>query len=467
MKKLLLLPFVLLTLANPITMASGVLAEDNVNQNFCNFFNGTYKVTSSVRNSYSGKTYTVIDEVSSSGKTKLVKDNNDNILSSNYVISVGGIAKEQYLDISNNIRTRDVSDTPILFNDYFASPLAKVTSNKDKIVDYFDIESKDNKVIYAANKTGLEKVSNVFSSFFSFVEDDYSWDVTTVKETLNNLTITCDTNGNPSEMSFKKIKKDRYGSIAEIYSSTLEKVETISSLNKDVYSGSEESKTRLVNALNSLSTELGHFNFSQTINLAALGDYSTYKNYYDFDSYGNGLMICDIPFAEPTYGKTYIGMTYSELEGGYYMIGISPESDYYASTSSDVESSLFNCIPLIRYISVDHFEYDETSNKYTFDLDKFMFNDYEFSIQMLKTLFGTNDPIAFKFGYYFKDTKNYVFDFHSLDIEINSEEQLTFTLNFVGPNGKNQSASTTFSDFGTVDLSTHPELSSAYHVVMG
>lgn len=461
LSSLLLIPFVNLVSVQNVKSTS----DNEIYSNVSSFFKGTYRITSTVKSNISNTTFTVIDEVSNNGKTSLIKDAKGNLLKGQYIISEGGIAKEQYLDISNNICKRDVSSTAVLFSDYFASPFEKIVSSVEDIQKYFSISKETSYITFTASEEAIAKVTNVFNSFFSFVNDTYPWDVKTVKETVKGLSFACDLEGNPTSMSFKKIKRDCYGGMVETYSSSLEKIDQITSLKGNSYNGNDDSKSKLENALNALSSNLNGYNFKQTVTTPLLGELSPYHNYYQFNEQGYGLMLCDIGFHEQSYGTTYLGMTYSDAEDGYYMIGVSPDSDYYAAASDDVEHNLFDCIPLIRNLSVDHFTYNQFSSTWTFDLENFLFNDYNFSINLLKVLFGTNDPIAFKFGYYFYDSANYIFDFNQLNISLSKDNALSFTLRFTDFNGDNQYVTTTFSDFGLVDLSTHATLKDAFNVL--
>lgn len=458
------------TAANVAAGIKKKYSQDEVASKFAAFFSGSYSIDSTVYNGYLKETFKVKDMVSSNAKANVVYDSDDNIVSYTSIVSKNGFAVEEYISLSNTIETRSFSSSPVSFKDNYGSPLSKVAGSSASIGKYFDVKAnEDETYTYTANAQGLAKASSIFGSFFAFYGDVFNWDSKTVQESIDSLSITSDVEGNPAKMSFIKIKKDRFGGLKESFDSTLSAIENVPSIPTVSSSDDETTKNALKTSLELLGENVKGANFTQTVKHPYLDESDlngVYHNYYCYDENGFGAMLCDIPWYSAEYGKTYIGAAYSSFYG-YYMCGVSPEADYSGITSNQYFDSVLDFIPQIDLLSNEFFTYNAKKGEYVFDLDKFYFDDYAFSFDILNCLFGLVDPCADKFGYYLSDTADYAMNFHYLSIKIDEAGLPVFTLNYEDSRGDAISAVTSFGEFGTTDLSTNKDLKDAFAILIG
>ncbi len=447
------------------------MSQDEVAAKFATFFTGNYEVDSTVYNTYSKETFKVKDMVSSTAKANIVYDDKDNIVSYTSIVSQNGYAVEQYITLGNKIDTREFSSSKVSFKDNYGSPLSKIMGSASNIAKYFTVNANDDETYtYTATAEGLAKASSSFGTFFSFYGDVYNWDSKTVQESIDNLKIISDSEGNPASLSFVKIKKDRFGGLKESFESTLSKIDSVPSIPTVTSKNDEATQKVLDDSLALLATKVATANFTQTIKHPYFDESDlngVYHNYYSYDSTGYGAMLSDIPWYSSEYGTTYIGAGYSSYYG-YYMAGVSPESGYTGATSSEYLDSVSEFLPQIATLSGDFFTYNAAKDTYVFDLDKFYFDDYYFCFDILDCLFGVFDACADKFGYYLSDMSNYAMDFHSLSIKVSEATGLPeFSLVYTDSYGQKLTVSTSFSDFGTTDLSKNATLSAAFALLLG
>lgn len=440
-------------------------SSEQIETSFDAFFSGNVQFETIQRDLYSGEEISIHDEVSSKKKVTVVK-RGEKILSQKFIVSQNGVAVEQYLNLANQIKTRTISENSELFTKTYANPFTNVIGEK-KLFDYFTLEDGQASKLLRINDFGRIVLEQAFENFFPFYENTYVFDPLTKKEKIIDLTVSLAEDGKPTSLEFTKSYEDRYGAILVAYSSELSSVETVSSLAKQVFSGTAEQRTALQTSLDNLYTQMQAGNFVQTVNMAT-NYYPTYHNYYNFAPASNaGAMISDLAF-KSSYGLTYIGMAVNQ-QGQYYMAGVSPDADYSGAASNATYASFDEILPLYQKISPDFFTYDETQGTYTFDIGSFVYNDYMFSFSILDAIFGQGDPLAQKMGAYLASSSSYSFNFHTLTIKIDEETSLPiFTLEFTPYFSATPITSTvTFSDFGAVNLYADAKLGTAFRILIG
>lgn len=395
-----------------------------------------------------------------------------------------GTAVIDTLNLSNEVSTLNVTDTDgnaLSFSTYFAGPFADVIPNN--INALFDVTDTEEGLSFAANDVGLGLLSNYFLlSFPTF--NTYSWDQTSTTTYLNDLTIDTDDAGNPSSLSFNIVTADRFGGVYEHYDCTFESVSEIADLapQASLMETASSEYTALASALSGLQSELNTGNFTEQISYGITSQRpQSYSNLYDFDPDGvlndedagthtdhRNMMLSDLPLIDPTQGRTFTGLNYGTIIfndedsthlDAYYMIGISPDSQYSDILGADYWTELDAVVPQIASISPDYFTYDEASSTYTFDISAFSYADSNFGFDVLDALFGPGDYVSHIQPTYTADGETAVFDFDSLEIELGADNDVRLTLNYNSLAGS-ASATVSFDDFGTTDLESNPDLAS-------
>ena len=446
-----------------VLRANSLTIED-LETNFDSFFASNYASDTIQKDLLTGEVLSIHDEVGSKKKATIVK-RGEEILSQTFIVSQNSIAVEQYLDITNTITTRSLDTDEALFSKTYGTPLANVIGTK-ALSDYFTLETSGENPVLKANDLALVALEQGFEAFFPFYEDENVYDPITQTERLVALSIETNSEGTPLSMTFEKAYGDRYGATLVEYTSTLSAIESVSGLSKSTFGGTSEQRAALSTSLNNLYTAMLGGNFCQSVDMAT-SNFPKYHNYYNFaPASAAGAMISDRAFSSE-YGWTYSGMGVNR-SGQYYMAGVSPEADYYGAASSNTYDTFAEILPLYKMISPDFFAYDEATRVYSFDLESFPYNDYQFSLSVLDALFGQGDPLAQKMGAYLASTSHYYFDFKTLDVVIDDAGYPQFTLTFqpyftAAP----ITVTTSFSSFGEVNLSADPDLSAAFSLLIG
>lgn len=465
-------------------------ANDNkdytsINTTFYNYLKSTYKLdsTMNINFNYLGNDILVqgkiTDEVSSSTHynnyvVNLVLGEQESKFASGeffYAKGSDNYTVEQYIDISNTIKTRDIKDTSsnkVLFEGNYNSPFFNLSKYKISDVNsFFNIAKTETGYEYSLTDKGLILFTPSFNNFFNQFTQKYlySFDSRTHQTLLKNLKIVTDENGTPLTMSFNRIEQDFYGASVESYTSTFSKIDNVRSLETVKSSLTSEQASKLKDRLDKFNSDLSKMDFTQTI---TVNDYTpntegtelvennyTYINYYD---YNIQLMLSTLPLYDSSNGRTYIGLNrqLDSSSGEYYFIpiGISPDKGYTANLDSSTKySALSEFLPIVNNISSDFFTYKEENNKsiYTFDISSFAYADYYYCLSILRSLFGEVDP-SYKYGGFIADS-NSNFNFKSLVFTLddsNFEASLTYQNSY----NKECKVTTSYSEIGNTNLKT-------------
>lgn len=418
---------------------------------------------------YSSDTSYVVDAVSSSTRVNKINDKDGNTKSETYYVKNGQYAQRQYLDMTNSIRTED---TTISFDTLTGNPLSFLTSeNIDKC---FVSSQTDGGYVLTPTPYGSSKLSTSFNSFFPS-DDTYTYDQRTLSEYVSDFELNVTEAGVPTSMTFTKVKKDMFGAVREYYTTTLEQLDEVKSLQKITPFTTGDAYTRVQTALNNLKTNMADANFTQSISTDMwsydsnydIGYMSvSYKSYYQFDN-AYSLMVSDLALQEETYGKTYVGVV-MDSSGNYEWVGISPDHSYMSALSDDDDSydEYTQFVPSIGKVSPDFFSYDEGKNSYTFDIDGMIMADHSFQLELLTSLVGGADYLAMKYGNYIGSINTMKFDFDNLVVNLDaSNEVKNIVLNYNGMDGSLHSTTVSFSNFGTTDISKVDGLADVYKTI--
>ena len=441
-----------------------------------NFFDGAYRVESDVDLSYIGGSLKVTDEVSDSARytsVSTVTEKGTEFVGSTSVLKAeDGSSESVTIGIDNTAVHTPLIDyaddnytqIDVDFEEEFGSPFDYLTGlDSSTFNKRFTVTQDGEGYTITPDAIALGKLSNPLLTFFP-LHDGASWDYQTGSENLLSLSIDLASDGTPTSMEFVTSASDRFGMTVETYTSTLTAIDTVKGV--DLYpEQSDEAHTKLANALSALKTSLSGGNFTQhiRIDVPSLGGYLQYDNYYDLkegESLGDGLMISSYPLSDANYGETYTGVVFApsaEAGAGYYVIGISPDSDYYATIDPNPYTK-DEVIPQIGSISKDFFSYDAATSTYTFDLTDPRVNSSSFCVLILEALFGYGDGLSAMVPTYTSDLNTYDYTFHTLTVTLDDQGSFeSAALNFdsasFGPSVVNAISTVTFNNVGNTDLS--------------
>lgn len=449
--------------------ANEVTLTDAQKQKIASFFGGNVAFNSTKTYNYVPYTVSIVDEVSSSYRhtkyTEKDTDNTNKTLKENYYKKNGEYTTQETLGIDNKIIEKDVldgSNHKVPFTSITGSPFSYLTEKN--ISDYFDFNVKDQTLTLTPSEAGYATINSAFNGFFPF-DDTYTYDFKSVTEYLESLTITLANDGTPTSMDFSKVKKDQFGGIREKYHTELSAVEAVPTL-PTVEAKNDDAHKKLETALSNLGTKLANGNFTESFSVDLLGESayepSTYKSYYQFDKENASIMLSDYALQAQNYGTTYIGV--AQTSDSYQWLGVSPSSNYIGAISSDKFTSFTDVLPTIYKVSKDFFTVDNST--YTFDISGLREADHTFQATLLTGLTGSADYFSQKEATYCSDS-SYSFTFKTLTIELDDKGEVKdFKLTYLGTDNKDHTATFTFSDFGTTDISKVPELKSAYSTLL-
>lgn len=470
------------------------LTSDAIYSSVHDFFNSYYEIDTvcSIPLQISGYLYDVKAEI----VDKVSKDSRYNNYALSYTVANysaemaegeffytaddDGYVVENYISIANKIEEREVTDTSgnqVEFLGNYNSPFYYLAlEDSGDFSSYFEITAAEGLYSLSLTDAGYDLIGNSFNNFFNQFTYKYlaNFDSKTHRQEIKNIVIELDENCLPSSMSFNRVESDFYGAIVESYSCEFVALDEVPSLNKVEGTLSDEQKEYFdtqVSALNSSAFTPGNFTQTTTVNdWTANSDYTalvkeeyTYHNFYDAS---NKIMLSDYEAYDSTYGLTYISAYYyadsSLSDAAYTLIGITPSEGFYGTLSSSYPTfdSISEFAPTLG-VSSDFFTYSEsgTTKTYTFDISKFNYADYYFSLDLLESILGQADPCVI-IGNFVADS-DYNFDFSSLVYEFDESDNLTITLNYQGYYGFSCSFSTEYSAIGTTDVITLSETNDA------
>ena len=366
-----------------------------------------------------------------------------------------GTAAQQYISVSNTIEQTSLTDeegNTLKFDELFASPFARLTKlSADQINRYFLIsETASGGYQLKATDLAYGTLTTSLLGFYSDY-DMYYWDLS-VSETINNLVFTLDGQGVPTNLSFEKVKKDKFGGIREYYDIDIKVLQEIETLKPVQTSLTSDEKNNFVSKMNSFQDKLDLGNFTHNVSISSelLYEDVTYSNCYSLNTnYDNQFvqaMICSYPLEEATYGRTYVSLLLTSE--GFASFGLSVDSNYYGNMNADYYQTIEEVVPRISDISADFFAYDATTELYTFDFNSFLYGDDYFCGTLLLSLFGLMDPAVQNLGLYIDD---YTYSFDTLSIGFDQYGYPYGTLEYQ-VYGYPVTSSFSFSDVGTTNL---------------
>lgn len=467
---LLLVPCLLNPITKPVLASdNSIVISDEVVSTFKNSFKGNIELSTDLKFLYDSylPPITIIDQFDDNNRINVIKYNNTTLQEIYLKKELSGYVMEEFLTISNEIEDRYLEDSNgeyIPFNINYGSPFKCFTTlSSNQVNSYFDIEETNNVYVLKANEKAYSIFSNPILNFYA--DYDYMlWD-NSVNEYIENLIIKINKTGVPISFSFDKIKKDIYGAIKENYDveiSLIDKVDTLkpvkSNLDADV-------KNDFINKMNTFQNKLNEGNFAQNITFTseALIQDISYTSYYDFDENKDSsfvdAMICSYPLEETSQGETYVCILNEGTSSNpiYTPYGISPNSKFYQSITSEPYYSLNEFIPALNKISPDFFTYNSRTKLFTFDFSNFIHGDSYFCGELLVSLYGMLDPFIQFLGFYLD---NYSYNFNKLSIGFDELGYPYGTLSYNYSSFVIES-SFNFSNVGEVDLVNEDSIETA------
>lgn len=435
------------------------------------FADGSYKVESSISFNYTDEKIYEIDEMSSVARAQKIYQNDANgaLLFENHFLNDGGNAYRQYLDLSNTVQKKAITDSTgnnqVSYAAYSGTPFNFLTTSYsqkvigdnsiDTYVKYvnslFEVkESSADSITLGLTGDGEGKATSFFSTFFA-TKDSFGWDSVTLKESIKDFSLVLNADGTMKSMTFTHIKQDRFGGIAEKYDSTLSTINQVSELETIKGTMSADNSKKLTDALTGLKTKLEEGNF--TVDINSFDGQLKYKSYYDLGTTGNhlGMMLSDLELTDATRGKTFVGVAINS-DGQYNNIGVSPDAGSTDILNNTTYADIASIVPQIGKLSADFFT---TTDGKTFemDLENKIWNDYAFSYSLLGALFGTADYPSASEGNYLNDSSSYTFGFEKLTLTVSDDGTISPKLDYK-VSEQSYSSLVTYSDFGTTNLQT-------------
>lgn len=431
--------------------------------NFVGSFNGKIKLSTNIEFKYDNylPSIQLIDQFDKTTRTNKVLFNGYT-LQETYVSKLAdGSAVQQYISVSNTVEQSPLTDSngkALDFDDLFGSPFERLSKlNAEQVNSYFVIkETNSGGYEFSATDFAYGILNNSLLDFFSDY-DSYYWDLS-VNEKIENLVFITDAEGNPTKLTFNKIKKDKFGGIRENYTISIETIEELELLSPVQSKLSQTEQENFETKMSSFQEKLNKGNFTQNISITSqlLIEDISYSNYYSLDTNYNyqfiESMICSYAMEEATYGRTFV--TLLMTQNGFSPFGISPDSTFYGNMSSDSYQTIEEVVPRISDISANFFTYNEKTNLYTFDFNSFLYGDNYFCGTILVSLYGIMDPAVQNLGLYIDD---YSYTFDSLVIGFDENGYPYGTLNYK-VYGYPVASSFTFSDVGTTNLLENKEI---------
>lgn len=412
----------------------------------------------------------IVDAVSSNYRYTKISDSLGKVLSETYYKKSGNYAVEQYLDITNTVLEKNVTDkngNQVAFDTLTGNPFSFLTL--DNIGDYFIASNSDDGLILTPTGKGQGRLNSSFASFFSF-DDSYTFDGKTLSEYVEDFKLLLSEDGTPSRMMFNMVKKDMFGGLRETYVTDLSLIEDVLTMKPVEAKATGDSFTRLNNAMTSLKNDMakGNYTVSFTVDQwdqnTSSPSYSniSYNSYYQFDNETHPVMLSDLKLYDSTHGTTYIGVAQAS-NGSYQWIGVSPSSNYISAIDDNSYDEPTSFLPTVGSFSPNFFAVN--GDKYTFDIENLIQADHTFQVGLLTGLTGSADYLSQKYGNYVANASTMKFDFKTLDIELDGNKVKDFVLTYGGVDGRDHKLTISYSNFGTTDISKVDELSQAYKVL--
>ncbi len=466
----LLLPLLLLTSCKDglALQNERILRAENssaILNNLCAFLTSPFEMTAT-RTSYDGTTTEVIDQVSPEERTTTVKDASSSRMRTVFKDEDGN-TNELYLNTHNEIETialnqGDQEETPIDYDSHYGSPFQMIDT--DNVETFFQLESSANGYTLIPSEKAKSVLATSLDLFYPF-EDTLAWDSSTLSTYAQNIQLSLDEEGKLTNLSFDHVKEDLYGGICEHFDVDFQAIDSVARLAPIETTLSEEDHQKLQDALTSLGQKIEKGNFTQNITMNQGGSIS-YQNRYDLPYTGDkkdglGLMLSSAALQDNSGNTVYTGLAKGtkgasetgDLQEGYWAIGVTPNTGEFGQVSNEFYPSIEEAVPALGGFSADFFT---TEDGVTFDFhpNTASFYNREFAIEIMTSLLGVGDYLShISSQYYVSDATTLDFNFTRFAIDLKDPENPIFRLTYRGTDGNPYTTSTSFTDFGTTDLS--------------
>ena len=430
--------------------ANDVELSSAVTSNMSFVLKNPYQLTSSASLSYEDYKFTVIDQVAEDYRSNSIYYGTYLLQDIRLLRNGTGGTEEEYISLQNEVSSRAILDSdnnPISFDDNYGNPFRNLANlNNSQINSYFTISNKDDGYLLKANDLAYGILNNSFVNFFTDF-DGFIWDEASLVHNIEKLEIAIASDGTPTSISFEKIKKDRFGAIKEMFTSTFDTLSEVEHLTPVTPKMDNETSATFKNKLDSFQERINKGNFSQELSL--FDNQLYYVNFYDLD-YNEGqiypnMMLSSCQLYDQSYGMTYVGLL--ETSEGYKTYAISPDAGFHSTMSNDTFTSINEVIPNINTISTDLFRYYD--GYYIFDISSFTHADVYFCADILTALFGIVDPAVAFLGLYLS---NYSYQFTSLILTFTETGNLVGGLSYIYESQYQLTTTFSFYNIGTTDL---------------
>lgn len=475
MKKnlLLILPCLLLSACatKPTSVKMAAKADGDILSKTAEVLTGAIQIDATIVNPLENTTYTASDQIGDDAR--ITSTTKDGVTRTRYLLrNSEGDTDEETLSLSNTIvkTTLDQGDTdktPIDFDSTYGSPFQAIDASN--IDDFFTAAASEDGYTLTPTAMGEGVLANALDHFYAFQDNDV-WDSQTVSSYAENIVLSTDKQGVPTSIAFDHVKEDAYGGYAESITATIKAIDSVDKLTAYESALSAEDETILGDALKELGDKLNEGNFTQTIKGTeqAMG---TYHSYYDLPysadkSKGLGLMLSDYDgLSSDGVNHVYTGLGYGNYstsdnpvtQWGYWACGVTPGTGEFGQVSNEFYPSIAAAVPTLGSMSPDFFT---TTDGKVFEFQPYgnAFYNRTFAVEAMTALLGVGDYLSHIYGtLYVHDTTTMDYRFTSIVVDLTDPDTPTFQLKYVDAEGKNQTTTTSFSDFGTTDLENIPD----------
>ena len=347
-----------------------------------------------------------------------------------YLISEQSVAKSatggttgEYINIQNEVHSREFlteDGEPILYDIQYGNPLKNLANlSNSQLNSYFDIEKIDSNYILTANDLAYGVLTKNMINFFD-VLSSYVYDLDTKTEEIQDLVITLNEYGEPTDMTFTKVTKDRFGAVKNDFKCVIESISELNTLTPVKAQLTEEEALEFETKLSSFQALIDKGNFTQ--NFSIYNGQHSYSNYYqineDTESIFGRVMFSDMPLIDQHYGQTYVGLL--DTGAGLQQFAVSPEANFSGTMSDTIYPDIAEILPQFTAISSDFFFKDGDS--YIFDIEAFLHADVNFCADLLTALMSFVDPGTSVAGVYIN---NYTYTFAGLILSFDKDNILS------------------------------------------
>lgn len=387
-----------------------------------------------------------------------------------YLISEQSIAKSatggttgEYINIQNEVHSRELLNEDgqqILYDIQYGNPLKNLANlSNSQLNSYFTIDKVDSNYVLKANDLAYGVLTKNMINFFEDLSS-YIYDLDTKTEEIQDLVITLNEYGEPTDMAFTKVTKDRFGAVKNDFKCTIESISELKTLSPVKAQLTEAEAEELNTKLSNFQELIAKGNFTQ--NFSIYNGQHSYSNYYqlneDTESVFGRVMFSDMPLIDQHYGSTFVGLL--DTGAGFQQFAVSPEANFSGTMSDTVYSDISEVLPQFTAISSDFF-YKE-GESYIFDIESFLHADVHFCADILTILMSFVDPGTAVAGIYID---NYSYTFSKLEFNFDSDGILSGTLAYYIDTYL-LATEFSFTNIGTTDITKVPSLEPVVHYLL-